>query len=127
MSRVLLDTSALISEPTGLPLAEPPTEAAVSVVTLGELERGVLMAADDATRARRLETLISARERLEGLDVDQRVASGYAQLVAQARRRGRRPRANDTWIAATALVNQAAVVTRDRDFERFDGVEVIEL
>jgi predicted nucleic acid-binding protein len=127
MSRVLLDTSALISEPTGLPLAEPPTEAAVSVVTLGELERGVLMAADDATRARRLETLISARERLEGLDVDQRVASGYAQLVAQARRRGRRPRANDTWIAATALVNEAAVVTRDRDFERFDGVEVIEL
>jgi predicted nucleic acid-binding protein len=127
LSRVLLDTSALISEPTGLPLAEPPTEAAVSVVTLGELESGVLMAADDATRARRLETLISARERLEGLDVDQRVASGYAQLVAQARRRGRRPRANDTWIAATALVNEAAVVTRDRDFERFDGVEVIEL
>jgi predicted nucleic acid-binding protein len=127
MSRVLLDTSALITEATGFPLAEPPSEVAVSVVTLAELESGVLIAADDPTRARRLETLILARERAEGLDVDQRVASAYAQLVAQARRRGRRPRANDTWIAATALVHGASVITRDRDFEQFDGVEVIQL
>ncbi|MGH2922743.1 MAG: PIN domain-containing protein [Solirubrobacterales bacterium] len=125
MSRVLLDTSAMISEPGGLSLPQEPLEAAVSVVTLGELESGVLMASDEATRARRLETLISARERAEGFDVDQRIAGAYARLVAQARRSGRRLRANDTWIAATALVHEVPVVTRDQDFEQFEGVELI--
>jgi len=125
VSRVLLDTSALIAEAKGLALAPEPTEVAISVVSLAELEIGVLTAADDSIRSQRLETLVSARERAEGLDVDQRVASAYAQLVAQARRQGRRPRANDTWIAATALANDVRVVTRDRDFERFEGVEVV--
>lgn len=127
MRRILLDTSALISESEGLPLSEPPLEAAVSVVTLAELEVGVLTAADEETRSRRLETLVSARERAEGLEVDQRIASAYARLVAEARKRGRRPRANDTWIAATALVHEIPVVTRDRDFESFEGVEVIRI
>jgi predicted nucleic acid-binding protein len=127
LRRILLDTSALISESEGLPLSEPPLEAAVSVVTLAELEVGVLTAADEETRSRRLETLVSARERAEGLEVDQRIASAYARLVAEARKRGRRPRANDTWIAATALVHEIPVVTRDRDFESFEGVEVIRI
>lgn len=37
------------------------------------------------------------------------------------------PRVSHAWIAATALAYKATVVTFDRDFRRFDGVEVNEL
>jgi predicted nucleic acid-binding protein len=33
---------------------------------------------------------------------------------------GRRPRIHDTWIAATALVNDAEVWTQDSDFSDFE-------
>lgn len=36
-------------------------------------------------------------------------------------------RVSDAWIAATAMAYKATVVTFDRDFRRFDGVEVKEL
>ena len=48
MSRALLDTSVFVAEEQGRPLARAlPEEVAVSVVTLAELETGVLMAKDD--------------------------------------------------------------------------------
>jgi len=43
----------------------------------------------------------------------------------RACRRGRRLRRHDTWIAATALRHDAAVITQDADFSSFDEVLVI--
>ena len=97
----------------------------MSVVTLAELEIGVLVARDDDARAQRLRTLVAARERAGGLPIDQRVASAYAELAATALRAGRRPRIHDTWIAATAAVHNAAVWTQDDDFTEFGDVEVV--
>jgi predicted nucleic acid-binding protein len=62
---------------------------ALSVVTLAELELGVPVAADASTRARRFATLAGARERVEALPIDDRVASAFAALVAEHRQRGR--------------------------------------
>lgn len=126
MRRAVLDTSIFVAREEGRELEiEWPERVAVSVVTLAELEQGILMARDDAARARRLETLVAAREEAEGLEVDQRVASAYAQLAADASRAGRRPRVNDTWIAATAHVHKVPVVTQDEDFHEFEGVEIV--
>jgi predicted nucleic acid-binding protein len=126
VSRALLDTSIFVAREQERALARAlPDEVAVSVVTLAELEVGVLVARDDPTRARRLRTLVAARERAAGLPVDQRVASAYAQLAAVALRAGRRPRIHDTWIAATAAVYDAAVWTQDDDFTEFHDVEVV--
>lgn len=102
-----------------------PDEIAVSVVTLAELEVGVLVAKDDQDRATRLSTLLAVREGAEGLPADAPVASAYARLAAASLRAGRRPRVHDTWIAATAAVHAATVWTRDDDFGHFDGVEVV--
>lgn len=126
MTRALLDTSIFVGREQTRPLARAlPDEVAVSVVTLAELEIGVLVARDDDARARRLRTLVAARERAAGLPIDQRVASAYAQLAATALRAGRRPRIHDTWIAATAAVHDAAVWTQDRDFTEFGDVQVV--
>ena len=126
MSRALLDTSVFVAEEQGRPLARAlPEEVAVSVVTLAELETGVLMAKDDDTRATRMQTLVSVRERAAGIPADQQVASAYARLASAALRSGKKPRVQDTWIAATALVHGAEIWTQDDDFTEFSSVDVV--
>ena len=126
MSRAVLDTSIFIAQEQGRPLArELPDQVAVSVVTLAELEVGVLVALDEDARAERMKTLVMARERAAGLPIDQPVASAYARLAAATLRAGRRPRIHDTWIAATAAVHAAAIWTQDEDFTDFGDLEVV--
>jgi predicted nucleic acid-binding protein len=54
------------------------------------------------------------------LPVDAFVASAFAELVAKARRAGRRPKLQDTWIAATARAHAVPVYTQDKDFDELD-------
>ena len=125
--RGILDTSVFIAREQGRPLAVErlPDESAVSVVTLAELELGVLAAADDV-RAQRLRTLAAVQTTYVALPVDEAVASAFAELVAAARRSGSRPRLQDAWIAATARPHGVPVVTQDRDFAGL-SVDVIAL
>jgi predicted nucleic acid-binding protein len=124
--RGVLDTSVFIADETGRSLTTErlPDEAAVSVVTLAELELGVHMARSEEIRARRLRTLNAVRSTYVGLAIDEHVASSFAALVAAARRAGRRPKVRDTWIAATAHAHDVAVYTQDDDFDAL-GVEVV--
>ena len=117
--RGLLDTSVFIADEQGRELAGDrlPEEAAISVITLAELELGVHMAASEAVRGRRLRTLQATRSTYVALPIDEAVASAFAELVATARRAGRRPKVRDTWIAATALAAGVAVYTQDGDFD----------
>ena len=122
----VLDTSVFIASEHGRPLDRPlPEQVGVSVVTLAELELGVLMARDPDTRSRRLATLTRVREQTAGLPADDRVASAYARLAAGELAAGRKPRVHDTWIAATALVHGAQVWTQDADFTSFAAVDVV--
>jgi predicted nucleic acid-binding protein len=124
--KALLDTSVFIASEQGRRLARPlPEEVSVSVVTLAELELGVLMAQDSDTRSQRLATLTRVREQTAGLALDDRVASAYARLAAGEFSAGRKPRIHDTWIAATALVHGAEVWTQDAGFTSFAAVEVV--
>lgn len=123
----LADTSVFIAREAGRPpAAPPPEEIAVSVVTLGELRLGVLLAADLVARERRLSTLQLAMS-VEPVPIDQAVSDAWAALVAGLRRQGRRIPLNDSWIAATAVAHGMAVVTQDDDFHEFAGLEVIRI
>ena len=116
----VLDTSVFIAVEQGRGLSRSlPDQVGVSVVTLAELELGVLMARDADVRALRLTTLLRVREQASGLPIDERVSSAYARLAAGELSAGRRPRVNDTWIAATAVVHGAEVWTQDDDFTAF--------
>jgi len=101
-----------------------PDEAAISVVTLAELELGVHLASSVTGRGQRLRTLQAAQATYVALPVDAVVASAFAELVAAARREGRRPRVQDAWIAATARAHGVAVYTQDRDFDEL-AVDVV--
>ncbi len=120
MTRAILDTSILIADEQGRPFTRQlPDEVGVSVVSVAELELGVLVARDPRVRAQRLQTLTELKALGAAVPIDERTGSAYARLAAEVLAAGRRPRVNDTWIAATALVNEAEVWTQDDDFSDF--------
>jgi len=117
-ARGILDTSVFIASESGRALdeAQLPEEAAISVITLAELQVGVLAARDTDTRSRRLATLNAVAD-IEVLPVDEGVALQWARLRVQLAEAGRRVNANDLWIAATAVSRELPVVTQDADYE----------
>lgn len=124
-SQGLLDTSIFIAAEAGRPLGVLPRLPAVSVVTVAELQLGILMTDDPGVRAVRVRTLASLEALFQPLPVDRVVAGLYAELTAVARRQGRRPGIMDTWIAATAVAHNLPVYTQDDDFLQIPRVQVI--
>ena len=122
--RGLLDTSVFIAQEDDRPLGPLPEAAAISVITLAELHLGVLMADDPTIRAQRLRTLSAVRSLFEPLPIDTGIAEVFAELAAQARQSGRRPKIMDTWIAATAVALDLPLYTQDDDFLGIPRVEV---
>lgn len=122
---VLLDTSVLIERPSG---PRPDDEVgAISVISLGELEVGVLVARSVDERASRLERLERARRTFDPLPVDENVIRAYARAVAASRESGRNPRVLDTLIAATAMANGLELLTRDTEQARLPGIQATTL
>lgn len=124
----LLDTSVLIATESGraLDLDRLPSESLICVITLAELEAGVLAAPDTASRQRRLATLQTAAS-LQPLTITAEVASSWAGLrvhLAQARRR---VGVNDLWIAAVAVAHHLPVVTQDDDFDALVDLGLLEV
>jgi predicted nucleic acid-binding protein len=117
LSGYLADTSVFVAAEQRRDLGHAPEgEARISVATLTELGVGVHMAA--APKLRRLrERTLAAATRFIALPYDELVAERLADLLAAARREGRRAGAMDAIIAATALVHDLDVWTQDDDFE----------
>ena len=127
--RAVADTSLFIARETGrpvIPYAED-HEIAISIITIAELEMGVLAAAEPAIRAARLQTLRDA-DQLCALPMDRAVASAFASLAIQMRAAGQgRLGVQDAWIAATAIAHDADLLTQDADFEAVPDLRVIRL
>jgi predicted nucleic acid-binding protein len=115
----LLDTAVFIAQEVQRPLGALPDRVAVSVITIGELELGVLAAIDDDSRARRGDTLALARES-DPIPLSEAVMTAWARLVIDCRWAGvhRTIRLTDALIAATAIAHGLPVVTQDDDFDR---------
>ncbi|HWC50018.1 MAG TPA: PIN domain-containing protein [Solirubrobacterales bacterium] len=125
MRKAVADTSVFIAQETGRELGDLPEKIAVSVITVAELELGVLRATDPQDRASRLSTLSRVQSLYPLLPIGPDIATWFARIAAAERSRGRRLRRHDTWIAATAAHHGAAVLTQDSDFTSFDEVDVI--
>jgi predicted nucleic acid-binding protein len=121
----LLDTSVFIAAETSRPLGELPDRVAVSVITIGELQLGVLAAREASARARRAETLALARA-ADPIPVTEAVMVTWARLVSDCRRAGvhRTVKLTDALIAATAIEHGLAVITQDDDYSAIAGAHV---
>ncbi len=115
----LLDTSVFIARESGRALRKLPQRVTLSVITIGELQLGVLNAIDAATRSRRADTLALARA-ADPIPVSEAVMVSWARLVEDCRAAGvhRTVKLTDALIAATAIEHGLPVVTQDADFDQ---------
>lgn len=112
LTGALLDTSVLISpsSATGLP---PSAQAAISVVSVGELHAGVRLARDPGARTLRQARLRAIRGAYAALAVDDTVAERYGDALEAARAAGRTTKATDLLILATAWAAGRTLYTLD--------------
>jgi predicted nucleic acid-binding protein len=90
-------------------------EGAISAASLAELHFGVIVARDNAERARRTQRLGVIEATFDPLPIDAAVAREWGRLSAAVTARGAQPRrrAIDLAIAATANVHGVPLLTRD--------------
>jgi len=129
LTQTLVDTSVVIA--AGEPSAsELPERSAISVITLGELRAGILLARDDSIRALRESRLEHLRTAYAALPIDAHVAHHYGVALAWARSTRRTAKATDLLIVATAAAIDLPLFTLDRAqaaVARGVGVEVAEV
>lgn len=118
----VLDTSVFIANETGRPIDETamPEQVATTVITLAELNAGILAAGSADVRARRLATLDAVAD-MVAIPADEDAAQVWARLRVHLAEAGRRMGVNDLWIAAIAVSRGLPVVTQDDDFSALDG------
>ena len=95
----------------------------ISVITLGELRRGVALKTDGRVKSALDSWLrVDLLERFSGriINITIRVADLWGELMADATRRGIALHAMDGFLAATARVHNQTLVTRNvKDFAPF--------
>lgn len=117
MSGYIVDTNIFVAAETGRAVGKPPSgKGRISVVTLTELQAGVLAARNKMVKAGREETLERARAFI-ALAYDEGVSEALAKLLHAARLQRRRAPIQDSIVAATALAHGLSVWTLDDDFE----------
>lgn len=112
LSGSLLDTSVVIAQDEEGEL-QLPEAAAISVITLGELRAGVVMARDQRVAEARRRRLAAVRAAFAPLVVDEAVAERYGDVLAVARAQNRAARATDLLIIATAAAAGRNLYTLD--------------
>lgn len=131
--RYLVDANVL-SEPTR-PAPEPKVvdwlrrherDIVVDPIILGEVRFGILLLAKGRKRKRLEQWFDAGIERLNCLPIDARTGLRWAQLVADLRAKGRAMQIKDSLIAATALVHDLSVVTRNRADFANAGVKIVD-
>jgi toxin FitB len=91
-----------------------PESGAISVVTVGELRAGVLLARSEESRRVREARFRAVREAFEPLPIDAEIAVAFGETLAWARSQARSERATDLMIVATAKATDRVLYTRDR-------------
>lgn len=128
MSAGLLDTSVWIADEVGrtVALERLPDDIYVSVITVAELQAGVLAARDAVARSRRMAT-VHRLASVKSLSIDNEVAREWAVLRVQVAEAQRKVNVNDLWIAATAKAHRLPVITQDADFTVLSEMGVLEV
>jgi len=91
---------------TGVPLV-------IAFQTVAEMRYGALAAGWGARRRQQLERFL---RRFQTIGYSDELASQWAEIMLDARLAGRRLEAGDAWVAATARLLDAPLVTHDLDF-----------
>ncbi len=101
-------------------------DLAVDPIILGEIRFGILLLPSGKRRARLERWFEEGVERIHCIGWEAATGLRWARLLAELRAGGRAMPVKDSLIAATALVHELVVVTRNlQDFEKA-GVKVLD-
>ena len=98
----------------------------VDPVIVGEIRFGILLLPMGERRTRLERWFDGGVQRLHCLPWEARTGLRWAELLAALRRAGLAMPIKDSLIAATALVHDLVVVTRDRADFQLAGVEIVD-
>ena len=99
-----------------------PGEAALSVITYGELLYGAEKSSQRLAALERLRELVHL---LPALSLPESAAEAYGSIRAELESKGERIGNNDLWIAAHAFVAGLTLVTNNEDeFRRVRGLKI---
>ena len=104
------------------------SEIAISVLTLGEIARGVARLGDGKRKARLekwLATELPSHFDKRVLNIDAQVARAWGELMAHADKIGRHLPVIDGLLLSTAVVHGLTIVTRNENDFRERGVALI--
>jgi hypothetical protein len=101
-------------------------DLAVDPIILGEVRFGILLLPKGARRTRLERWFETGIERLQCLPWETETGLQWAQLLATLRASGRAMPIKDSLIAATALVHDLTVVTRNRAGFEKAGVRIVD-
>jgi predicted nucleic acid-binding protein len=124
MIQGIVDTSVLIATDQRS-FAERHGDYAISVLSVAELHKGAVRAKSPRDRAARIARLAVVEQTYEVVPIDRRIAVKFGEIAATTSRLANRPHVIDGLIAATAIVLGVPVLTRDHDFDRIPGIEVV--
>jgi toxin FitB len=106
-------------------LREHEHELYISVITVGELQRGVALYPQSRKRKSLEQWLEDILAAFEGriLPVDKTIAREWGHYYAAQQRAGHKPPSLDSLVAATAKVHQLTIISRNGD--DFPGLPVV--
>ncbi len=133
MKRFVFDTNVLSEQTKPKPdigvttwLSEQKVSSClVSVVSIAEIEQGILLLGKTKRAQGYRDWLANLEQEYFGniIAIDREIATAWAEITSRAMRLGQTQGYSDAWIAATALVMDAVVVTRKTDdFKAFVSV-----
>lgn len=119
--RCLLDTNIIIAllsgEKSVVKALREVNEVFLSSVVIGELYYGAFKSNQTSRNLRRREELA---EYSVVISCDKHVSQKYGEIKNKLRAIGRPIPENDIWIAATAILHDLTLITRDRHFEEVE-------
>ena len=103
-------------------------EVYISVITASELLMGVHRASDSGIRSRRQLFVDSILDQFPAISISLGIAHVHSRLAADLHKQGNMIGTHDSWIAASALHGNHAVMTANgREFSRVEGLVVIDV
>jgi tRNA(fMet)-specific endonuclease VapC len=92
------------------------------VIVLGELNFGAWKSKNVTANLARVQAFANS---VHILLIDLDVALRFGQLQHELQAKGKPIPVNDLWIAATAITNNLALITRDSHFQHVNGLQII--
>lgn len=125
-----LDTNAYtalaLGDSKALDIVTSASELLLPVIVLGELHQGFRLGSQYKRNLARLNEFLEKSGTIIG-EVDDQTAKQYAEIILSLRAKGKPMPANDIWIAAICLCENASLLTANRHFDHIENLNLVAL